>query len=129
LGHPTQVFSNKGEQEQDLITRPATCSYASNNSCHTPVPQNYNSPATDQETLSEAYSTFFTAFSAWKARDSTVLVQTMIAQFVELDAIWQTVKSDTNGDVAADYREGIRDNQTMLLVRLKSSRGLRKQKQ
>jgi len=129
LGHPTQVFSNKGEQEQDLITKASDLlicfeqflSY----SCPT---QNYNSPATDQETLSEAYSTFFTAFSAWKARDSTVLVQTMIAQFVELDAIWQTVKSDTNGDVAADYREGIRDNQTMLLVRLKKLAGPEKTK-
>ncbi|KAI9877713.1 MAG: hypothetical protein M1830_003025 [Pleopsidium flavum] len=124
LGHPAHVFSNKGEQEQDLITKASDLLVCFEQLLsHFSLPRTNDPPLTHLETFSEACSTFFTAFSAWKALDSTVLVQTMIAQFVELDAIWQTVKDDTNGNVAADYREGIRDNQTMLLVRLKKLAG------
>ena len=47
----------------------------------------------------------------------------MLAQFVELDAIWQSVRNDTVGDVAEDYREGIQKNQSQLLVRLKRLAG------
>jgi hypothetical protein len=47
----------------------------------------------------------------------------MVASFVELDAIWQTVKDDTRGEVASDYREGIRDNQVMLLSRIRKLAG------
>ena len=47
----------------------------------------------------------------------------MVASFVELDAIWQTVKDDSRGEVASDYREGIRDNQVMLLSRIRKLAG------
>lgn len=120
LAHPAHVLSKEGEQEQDLITKAGDLIMCFEQTLsHFSLSRSCNPPATDLEALSEACSTFFTAFSAWKEHDSTVLVQTMIAQFVELDAIWQTVKGDTAGEVAADYREGIRDNQTMILVRLK----------
>jgi hypothetical protein len=58
-------------------------------------------------------------FEAWKAQDSTMLVEIMIATFVHLDGIWQSVKDDTAGQVADDYRDGIRENQVQLMVRIK----------
>ncbi|KAI6882163.1 Tcp11-domain-containing protein [Hortaea werneckii] len=47
----------------------------------------------------------------------------MVASFVELDAIWQTVKDDSRGEVASDYAQGIRDNQVMLLSRIRKLAG------
>ncbi|KAI7649669.1 Tcp11-domain-containing protein, partial [Hortaea werneckii] len=52
-----------------------------------------------------------------------VLIEGMVASFVELDAIWQTVKDDPRGEVASDYAQGIRDNQVMLLSRIRKLAG------
>ncbi|SLM40853.1 T-complex 11 [Lasallia pustulata] len=124
LAHPAQVISKDGEQEQDLITK-AKGLLISFQHLLTTTPHHYNfSPLSAQlASLSEAFATFQTAFAAWKEKDSSVLVQTMLAQFVELDAIWQTVKGDKAGEVADDYHEGIQQNQTLLLVRLKRLAG------
>ncbi|KAI4180303.1 MAG: hypothetical protein LQ346_007023 [Caloplaca aetnensis] len=120
LGHPAQVFSKEGEQEKDLIEK-AKNLFLSFDPLLTSL---LASPSTSQlESLSEAYASFQTAFIAWKDRDSSVLLDTMLAQFVELDAIWQSVKNDKDGHVASDYREGIQQNQTLLLVRLKRLAG------
>ncbi|KAL8831180.1 MAG: hypothetical protein Q9170_005408 [Blastenia crenularia] len=120
LGHPGEVLSNEGEQEKDLIEKAKNLFLSFD-----PVITNaFLSPsATRLRSLSEAHTSFQTAFAAWKDRDSSVLLGTMLAQFVELDAIWQTVKNDKDGHVAEDYREGIQYNQTLLLVRLKRLAG------
>ncbi|KAI2063807.1 hypothetical protein LOZ37_006702, partial [Ophidiomyces ophidiicola] len=76
-----------------------------------------------QPPLTQQFHTFSAAFHAWKAHDSTVLVAIMVAQFVELDLIWQTVQDDRAGGVADDYRRGIRHNQILLLARLKRLAG------
>ncbi|KAI1961027.1 hypothetical protein LOZ58_003513 [Ophidiomyces ophidiicola] len=76
-----------------------------------------------QPPLTQQFHTFSAAFHAWKAHDSTVLVAIMVAQFVELDLIWQTVQDDRAGGVADDYRQGIRHNQILLLARLKRLAG------
>lgn len=47
----------------------------------------------------------------------------MIAQFVELDILWQKVKDDSEPQVAQEYHEGIKENQMMVLSRLKSLGG------
>ena len=70
-----------------------------------------------------AHSAFVTAFNDWKARDSSALVETMIASFVSLDEIWQSVKDATVEEVANEYRTGIRDNQAILLSRIKKLAG------
>ena len=120
VAYPTEVLSESGEHEQDLTTKANELIASFEQLLSTPSILLGNQPSTVHlETLGETWFAFCTAFSAWKAKDSTVLVQTMIAQFVELDAIWQTVKDDTNGDVAADYHAGIQHNQTILLARLK----------
>ncbi|KAL8953214.1 MAG: hypothetical protein Q9222_000913 [Ikaeria aurantiellina] len=120
LGHPAQVLSSEGEQEKDLMEKAKNLLLSFEPIITNPA----SSPLASQlSALSEAYTDFQTAFSAWKHRDSSVLLGSMLAQFVELDAIWQSVKDDKDGHVAEDYRAGIQHNQTLLLVRLKRLAG------
>ena len=56
------------------------------------------------------------------------MVQTMIGQFVELDAILQTVKDSTDESATNAYKDGIRENQMLLLVRIKKLAGAEKGK-
>ncbi|KAL8726406.1 MAG: hypothetical protein Q9181_006061 [Wetmoreana brouardii] len=120
LGHPAQVFSKEGEQEKELIEKAKNLLLVLD-----PIISNPSTwpSAAQLELLAEVYASFQTAFTAWKDRDSSALVDTMLAQFVELDAIWQSVKNDKDGHVTEDYREGIQRNQTLLLARIKRLAG------
>ncbi|PQE07483.1 IQ calmodulin-binding domain-containing family protein [Rutstroemia sp. NJR-2017a BBW] len=127
LGHPTQVLSSKGDngaQEQDLVAkaRDLLISFENVLSRLTPA-NNYTPPPAQLSTLSEVYAAFFNAFIAWKARDSSTLIDMMVLQFVELDSIWQTVKDSTEEAVTDSYRDGIRENQLKLMVRIKRLAG------
>lgn len=84
---------------------------------------NYTPPPAQLSVLLETYGIFYHAFIAWKARDSTTLIDMMVLQFVELDSIWQTVKDSTELAVTDSYREGIRENQIQLMVRIKRLAG------
>ena len=124
FGHPQHVLSQNGEQERDLIWKAKHLLVSFERLLKTSTVGRKFVPYPEHIALVvEAFVDFQTAFTAWKNHDSSILVGTMVAQFVELDAIWQTVKNDSNGDVANDYREGIQQNQTMLLVRLKRLAG------
>ncbi|KAJ5086314.1 T-complex 11 [Penicillium alfredii] len=123
--HPTEVLSSNGEQEQDLIAKAQELLVAFNqvtallsSGCCSPVVI-----TADLQVLCESHNVFFSAFHAWKSHDSSVLIEIMLAQFVELEMIWQTVKDDQAGGVAEDYRQGIRQNQILLLARLKRLAG------
>ncbi|CAI7587962.1 unnamed protein product [Penicillium pancosmium] len=123
--HPAEVLSGDGEQEQDLISNARELLVAfdqvtallSSGCCSPTV------ITADLQILCESHNVFFSAFHAWKSHDSTVLIEIMLAQFVELELIWQTVKDDQAGGVAEDYRQGIRQNQILLLARLKRLAG------
>jgi hypothetical protein len=153
LGHPAQVLSNKadsGEQEQvgsisgalalqnsmanpqlqDLVAkaRDLLISFEDVLSRLT-IMNNYTPPPAQQVTLSEAYKAFFNAFIAWKARDSSAMIEMMIAQFMELETMWQTVKDSDEEAEVGPYRDGIRDNQLLLMVRIKKLAGPAKGKQ
>lgn len=124
LGHPAHVFDQVEVQERDLVEKAENLLLLFGGIIATsPSGSRFTPLASQLVALGEAYSSFQTAFAAWKGHDSSILVQTMLAQFLELDAIWQTVKDDTTGDVAADYREGIRKNQTQIIVGLKKLAG------
>ncbi|KAI9928515.1 hypothetical protein ASPWEDRAFT_36270 [Aspergillus wentii DTO 134E9] len=123
--HPAEVLSNIGEQEQDLIAKARELLVAFeqiapllSSGCCSP-----SAISTDLQTLCEAYNVFFSAFHAWKSHDSSVLIEIMLAQFIELELIWQTVKNDRAGGAADDYQQGIRQNQILLLARLKRLAG------
>jgi hypothetical protein len=147
LGHPTQVLSSKGddgEQEQvgialgapirrddlanpqlqDLVAKARDLLISFENVLsRLTAANNYTPPPARLQGLTESYYDFYNAFIAWKARDSSTLIDMMILQFVELDAIWQTVKDSTEAAVTESYREGIRDNQLQLMVRIKRLAG------
>lgn len=84
---------------------------------------NYAPPSTLASELIDAYDSYYDAFIAWKARDASALVNVMVMQFVELDAIWQTVKDGTDASVSDTYRQSIQQNQILLLVRIKKLAG------
>lgn len=147
LGHPTQVLSSKdsnGEQEQvgsslgqhiprddlanpqsqELVGKARDVLISLENILSRLNPwNNYMIPPALQESLPETYATFHNAFIAWKARDSNALIEVMIMQFVELDAILETVKNRTEEAVTGTYEASIRDNQLMLMVRIKKLAG------
>ncbi|KFY10213.1 hypothetical protein V492_05132 [Pseudogymnoascus sp. VKM F-4246] len=127
LGHPTQVLSSKGgngEQEQELVAKAGDLLISFENVISRLTAfNNYTPPPRQLAPLSESYATFYNAFIAWKARDSNTLVDMMVLQFVELDAIWETVKDSTEEAVTASYRDGIRANQLKLMVRIKKLAG------
>ncbi|KAJ1337917.1 T-complex protein 11 [Microdochium nivale] len=149
LGHPNQVLNNNDDEQQKqraqsglaqgqymakndtanpqlqdlvgkardlLITFENTLSRLTSSNCYTP-------PPTLREALPEAYATFHNAFIAWKARDSDALIDIMLMQFVELDAIMESVKGMTEEAVTDTYRESIQDNQIKLMVRIKKLAG------
>lgn len=150
LGHPNQVLSNKTDgaaaaaadahdvlaahrlpstdlanpQLQDLIGKAKDLLIAFENMLLRLTPWNrYTLPPGLKTSLPDAYTVFHNAFIAWKSRDSDALIEVMLMQFVELDAIFQTVK-DTSDDAASSlYRQSIQDSQLMLIVRIKKLAG------
>jgi hypothetical protein len=124
LGHPAHVLSRDGDQEQDLITKAKDLIIPFESALSKLTTYNFFTPSpTWVETVLLAHATFVTAFNDWKARDSSALIETMIASFVNLDAIWQSVKDDTVDAVSTEYRNGIRDNQAILLSKIKKLAG------
>lgn len=150
LGHPTQVLSSKGDEEQQqvgLLPLPMRRNDLANPQLQDLVAKardllisfenvfsrlnaanSYTPPPAQLSALSEVYATFYNAFIAWKARDSNTLIDMMVLQFVELDSIWQSVKDSTEEAVTDSYRDGIRENQLKLMVRIKRLAGNEKGK-
>ena len=139
LGHPTAIFRQDGEQEELLMSRAKdllTIFEAALSELVVISSQNTRTLAarfdcasqskTATESFLAVYKTYMTAFTAWKAHDFSALVDTMVASFVELDAIWQTVKNKGGDEAAEEYREGIRNNQALILGKIKSLAGPQK---
>ena len=153
LGHPNQVLSNKTEggadeeveeamsshrlpaadldnpQLQDLVGKAKDVLVSFENILARLTSWNRcTMPPALKTTLPEAYAVFYNAFIAWKSRDSNALIEVMLLQFVELDAIFQTVKDTTDDAAAALYLQSIQDSQLMLIVRIKKLAGSEKGK-
>ncbi|KAL2170671.1 hypothetical protein VTG60DRAFT_4513 [Thermothelomyces hinnuleus] len=152
LGHPSQVLSNKdtemaeeaelgqahpipkdslaNPQSQELVSKARDLLVLFENVLGRLTAFNhYTPPPALLAAFPEVYATFYNALIAWKARDSSSLVDLMVMQFVELDAIWESVKDTTDGSVDQVYKESIRNNQLLLLVRIKRLAGAAKGKQ
>ncbi|KAK2592490.1 hypothetical protein QQS21_009800 [Conoideocrella luteorostrata] len=153
LGHPNQVLINKNEngagedlddamathrlpstdlanpQLQDLVGKAKDLLVNFENILVRLTASNrYTMPPALKNALPESYAVFYNAFIAWKSRDSNALIEVMLMQFVELDAIFQTVKDTTDDAAAALYRQSIQDSQLMLIVRIKKLAGAEKGK-
>lgn len=124
LGHPTEVFDNDGELERDAMAKAKdlilcfeqVLSKSTAFNRYTPTP-------TLLEDLLLAHSAYVKSLADWKAKDASTLIEMMVGSFANLDAIWQSVKDDTDGEVATDYKDGIRKNQIMLFARLQKLAG------
>ncbi|PHH65807.1 hypothetical protein CDD81_1534 [Ophiocordyceps australis] len=152
LGHPNQVLSNKNEGDEDDVAERSGVAAHVLPSADLENPQlqdlvgkakdllivfekilarltwwnRYTMPPALKKTLPETYAVFYNAFIAWKSRDCNALVDVMVMQFVELDAIFQTVKDSSDDGAAALYRQSIEDSQLMLIVRIKKLAGQEK---
>ncbi|KAL2017418.1 hypothetical protein VTK56DRAFT_2220 [Thermocarpiscus australiensis] len=153
LGHPSQVLSNKeakeeqeqvgstlaqpiprdglaNPQSQELVGKAKDLLISFENILARLTPfNNCTPPPALLQAFPEVYANFYNALIAWKARDSSSLVDLMVMQFVELDAIWESVKDSTDGSVDQVYKESIRNNQLLLLVRIKKLAGAARGKQ
>ncbi|KAJ4288836.1 hypothetical protein N0V88_007165 [Collariella sp. IMI 366227] len=147
LGHPSQVLSNKEEKQEQEVGESSQAQPMPKDNLANPQSQelvgkardllvlfenilgrltafnSYTPPPSLLADFPEVYATFYNALIAWKARDSSSLVDLMVMQFVELDAIWESVKDTTDGSVDQVYKESIRNNQLLLLVRIKKLAG------
>jgi hypothetical protein len=124
LGHPAQVFNKDGDQESDLMTKAKDLILSFEFALSKSTASNrYTPPPTPMESLHLAHTAYLTAFADWKAQDASTLIGMMVASFVNLDGIWQSVKDDTDGEVATDYRDGIRENQLKLYTKLRNLAG------
>jgi hypothetical protein len=125
LGHPAEVFNYKdGDQESDLMTKAKDLILCFESALSKSSAENRYMPApTPMESLHLAHTAYLTAFADWKAQDVSTIISMMVASFVNLDAIWQSVKDDTDGEVATDYRDGIRENQLKLYTKLRKLAG------
>ncbi|KAM6476600.1 IQ calmodulin-binding motif domain protein [Trichoderma sp. SZMC 28011] len=154
LGHPNQVLNNFDEapedgelesqlrshrlpatdlsnpQLQDLVDKAKDVLISFENILAWLTPANrYTMPPSLHTTFPQAYSVFYNAFIAWKSRDSNALIEVMLMQLVELDAIYDTVKETSDDDAAAAvYCKSIEDSQAMLIVRIKRLAGPEKGK-
>lgn len=123
LGQPDAILGSEGPQEEDLVLKSKSLLLAFDRLQSVCRGKQIPGVLPALPIFSSALSQFYDAFSAWKNHDMSVLLSTMLKQFVELDAIWQTVKNSPSKQVTDDYREGIQQNQTLLLVRLKRMLG------
>lgn len=152
LGHPKQVLNNKSDrhrqvddpylsvhplpstdletpQLQDLIGKAKDLIVTFENILARLTESNrFTMPPALKENLPEAYAVFHNAFIAWKSRDSNALIEVMLMQFVELDAILHAVNDSADDETTALYRQSIKDNQLMLIVRIKKLAGAEKGK-
>ncbi|KAL9080675.1 MAG: hypothetical protein Q9159_007553 [Coniocarpon cinnabarinum] len=124
LSHATEVFNKHGQQEDDLTSKAQGLLFSFEaTTALLASPTTRTAPETQMQTLAQAYASYCTTFEAWKTQDKSVLIDTMVAQFVAFDSIWQTVKDDSRGEVANDYRDAIRDQQIILLSKIKRLAG------
>ncbi|CCG82635.1 IQ calmodulin-binding motif domain protein [Taphrina deformans PYCC 5710] len=119
IGHPRDILMREGPLEDELIHRAKDFAgkfqhwiYAASQGralCHAEVQTSWTS--------------FSHTFDRWKQVDSANLLEIMIAQYCELDLIYQIVKLDSDPIVATEYHTAIRDNQLQLLVRIRGIAG------
>jgi len=70
--------------------------------------------------LSELWTTYLTAFQAWKVHDASVLVEMLVGKFVDLDLMLLDIqKSPTMHAVVEEYTQGIKSGQMLLLSKIR----------
>ncbi|KAJ9655292.1 hypothetical protein H2198_005821 [Neophaeococcomyces mojaviensis] len=119
VAHPVQAFSHGGEhmQEQNLVILGRDLTESVQATIKAAV--HMTTQPIKRELIQYQFHDFTSAFHAWKSQDLNVLADVMVGSFVNLDLIIQSTKDDTDGNVAEDYLQAIKTEQTKILVRLK----------
>lgn len=119
VAHPVQTFSHGGQepQEQDLIVKAQTLTSAIVENLSALI-QN-QSPAIPKDQLQTIFQDFTAGFHGWKTQDLGILADVWVASFVNFDLIIQATKEGNDENVAADYQDAIKTEQTKILVHLK----------
>lgn len=119
VAHPVQAFSHGGQdpQEKELVLRGQALVNAVQGAVKALVAD--KSPLTSRDQFQFLFQDFTSGFHAWKSQDLSVLADVMVGSFVNLDLIIQATKDDQDGNVAEEYLNAIRNEQTKILVRLK----------
>lgn len=148
LGHPMQVLSNTyalgtpaagsaaqllarddlaNPMVQELISKAKDLLITFENILSRLTRHNhYTVPLAMRDALSNVYTSFELAFLSWQSRDKHALVNGMLKQLVELDALIEHVKETSEPAVVEQYKESIGPNQEMLIVRIKKLLGKEK---
>ena len=119
VGHPKDILMRQGPLEDCLIEQARQFAGKFTRWVRAAAKGGLHSSAT----VNKAWTNFIEIFERWKRDDSANLVEVMVAQYCELDLIYQIVKHDSDPIVAAEYHTAIRDNQLMLLARIRRIAG------
>lgn len=119
VAHPVQAFSHGGKepQEKELVTKGQALINAVQSTSDALIAGKPSPTSRDQ--LQFLFQDFTSGFHAWKSQDLGVIADVMVGSFVNLDLIVQATKDDHDGNVAEEYLNAIRTEQTKILVRLK----------
>ena len=127
ISHPSQLLSHgtNDAREQDLVAKAKILVSIFEQALDTSLSLARTAPfrTLPDDDLLSAFTEYSSVFHAWKAHDSTGLIEAMVNQFVELDMILFAVKDDHAGGVSEDYTNAIRQNQIQILARLKRMAG------
>ncbi|BFZ54384.1 hypothetical protein PYCC9005_001419 [Savitreella phatthalungensis] len=116
---PDDVFSSNGPEERQLLKKAEEVFFLLN----LWLTDTIEHGRSNVEELRSAFLAFSSAFDTWRAADSSKLLKMMLAQFVELDLIWQAVKRDADATVTQAYYSGIKHNKILLLARIRRLSG------
>ncbi|KAF3766167.1 hypothetical protein M406DRAFT_339442 [Cryphonectria parasitica EP155] len=84
---------------------------------------NYTVPPSLADALPTAHACFERAFLNWQTRDKSALIDGMLKQLVELDALIDHVKETSVPAAVEEYKEAVAPNQQMFVVRIKKVLG------
>ncbi|ORY83108.1 T-complex protein 11-domain-containing protein [Protomyces lactucae-debilis] len=115
MNHPKEVLTESGQLESRLQEQASLFAQAFSGW----LAQAAQGNPPSNERVVRSWASYNLAFEDWKMEDSASLVQHMVAQFVELDMIWLVVRDSTEATVAEEYHKGIRQNQVLLLAKLR----------
>lgn len=119
IGHPKDILMQHGVLEDKLSAKAKLFSSQFSRWLHMTA----QGKSCCQSKLWNTWNAFLSAFESWKQDDSANLLEVMVAQYCELDLIYQIVKSDSDPIVAAEYHTAIKDNQLTLLARIRRIAG------
>ena len=112
--YPQEMFTEMNVQEQDLISLAAQCITELEHYVNATSPEVIAPLA---RSFLPVFADFYTAFEAWKKKDSKKVISELVDHFMELDQLWISVCENENAML--EWGPNIDQHQKMHLTRLK----------